>query len=401
MNRLTMILKISKLRFFFMMLFCYELAFSAWAPASTNQYQLSEKSKIKIAQIRVGNSLARQLTANEKGAPAPKNISDLKGFNELVPFVSPSPDQEDAGTCLFMSLTGIAEWFLNKKNGSTFKQNGIYDLSERWWVNMNSRLQSEGKIDQWMTDTIYLFNRFSGVLNSSYPFTKGWFQLSNSVITKAQETSAGARFGTTYNWLDETASTRLAMVKLPHFQRIVLFHDQNPSPWNFGEANFQVVELVKKSLQTYKAPVQVIYNHLGYWHSVFILGYDDNLPTYNCYFIRETREFYQQEIAKTEILLKQTNDLELSGELQSKLNMLKSNSVKFGSVHKKNGGCRQQGMFYVRDSQYSDSSEEMYHYDLSHLQYSKPYSKKIILREYNWLSDLANNVIQITTNPEM
>lgn len=401
MNRLTMILKIGKLRLFFMLFFCNELAFSAWAPLSTNQYQLSEKSKAKIAHSRLKTQSSLPLKANEKGAPAPKNISDLKGFNELVSFVSPSPDQEDAGTCLFMSLTGIAEWFLNKRHGGSFSQNGATDLSERWWVNMNSRIQSDGKINQWMTDTIYLFNRFSGVLNKSYPYTKGWFELANGVINKAHETSVGARFGTAYNWIDETASTSLAMVKLPSFQRIILFHDQNPSPWSFGEANFQVVEQVKKSLHKYKSPVQVIYNHLGYWHSVFIIGYDDNLPTYNCYFIRETRQFYQQEIEKTAEALKQTRDSELSGELQSKLDMLKANSAKFEMVHKKNGGCRSKGMFYVRDSQYSDSSEELYHYQLGHLQYSKPYSKRIILREYNWLSDLANNVIQITTNPRM
>lgn len=399
MNRLAMNLKFSKLRFFLLIFFCYELAFSAWAPISTNQYHLSEKSKLKIAHSLLGNSFSRQLTASEKGAPAPKNISDLRGFNELVPFVSPSPDQEDAGTCLFMSLTGIAEWFLNKMNGSSFRQNGPYDLSERWWVNMNSRLQSEGGISQWMTDTIYLYNRFSGVLNKVYPFTKGWFQLNNGRINKAPETSAGAKFGTAFNWIDETASTNLIMTKLPNFQRVIIFHDQNPSPWSFGQANFQVVEQVKQSLQKYKAPVQVIYNHLGYWHSVFIVGYDDNLPTYNCYFIQETREFYQHEIQRIEDLLNQFKDTELIAELQSKLDMLKSNSAKFEIVHKRNGGCRKQGMFYVRDSQYSDSSEEMYHYDLNHIQYSKPYSKRIILREYNWLSDLANNVIQITTNP--
>lgn len=386
MNRLAVIKKICKLRLGIFLLFCSELALSAWAPASTSQFQLSSKVL----------SVQRQLVQGEPGAPAPKNISDLKGYNELLPFVSPSPDQEEAGTCLFMSLTGIAEWFLNRQKGVHFKQNGDTDLSERWWVNMNSRLSSQDKLSSWTTDTIYLFNRFSGVLNSSYPYTKGWFYFINGVITKAFDQQLGAAFGTTYNWIDETANSSLTSVKLPTFQRIILHQDSSKDPWSFGEGRFQLVEKVKQSLQTYKAPVQVIYNHLGYWHSVFIVGFDDQLPTYNCYFIRETREFYKKEILKFHSQWQIAVDLEVKKELLSKIELLKSNSQKFEQVHKRNGGCRQRGMFYVRDSQYVDPSEEVYHYDLIHHEYSKPYAKRIILREYNWLSDLSSHVMQIS-----
>src|SRR4051812_43128067 len=33
----------------------------------------------------------------------------LGGFNELIPYVLASPDQEDAGSCLYMAITGLAE----------------------------------------------------------------------------------------------------------------------------------------------------------------------------------------------------------------------------------------------------------------------------------------------------
>lgn len=387
-----------KLRVLVGMVLYHQLAAAAWAPLATSQYQISQKSLMKLEALR-GKKNTEQLVPFAQGAPAPQKLSDLKGFNELVPFVTPSPDQEDAGTCLFMSLTGIAEWFLQKHNASnTFKQDGATDLSERWWVNMNSRVQTEKTNPQWTTDTIFLYNQFAGVLNASYRYTKDWFQVFNNIIRKSSAAEPGALFGTSYNWIDETRNYSLTSVKLPTFQRVILLKDPKGDPWNFGEATPLIVEQVKNSLRQYKAPVQVIYNHLGYWHSVFIVGYDDNLPSMNCYFIRETKAFYQSEIAKVQNQLSQIVDKDLKNELIAKKDLLIRNQAKLEIVHRKNGGCRSRGMFYVRDSQYSDGGEEIYHYDLNHPEYSKHYSKRIILREYNWLMDLSNHVVQIMTS---
>lgn len=399
MNRLALMSGFIKLRVLMGMVLYHQLVIAAWSPAATSQYQISEKSRTKLMAL-LGRKSTEQLLPFAQGAPAPQKISDLKGYNELVPFVTPSPDQEDAGTCLFMSLTGIAEWFLQRNSShGPFKQDGPSDLSERWWVNVNSRFSSEQKFSNWATDTIYLYNQFAGVLNSSYRYTKNWFQVFNNLISKSFPGEPGAKLGTSYNWIDETKNHSLSTVRLPTFQRIVLHKDTKGDPWNFGEAPALIVEQVKRSLQLHKAPVQVIYNHLGYWHSVFIVGFDDNLPSMNCYFIRETKEFYRSEIAKVQSQISQIIDKDLKSELMAKKELLIRNQAKLETVHRKNGGCRSRGMFYVRDSQYSDAHEEIYHYDLKHPEYSRHYSKRLILREYNWLMDLANHVIQITATP--
>ena len=67
-----------------------------------------------------------------------RNIDELQGFNELVPYVLPSPQQEDAGSCLYMSLTGIAEWWLARLNPAVSRRpNGPLDLSERHLINIS------------------------------------------------------------------------------------------------------------------------------------------------------------------------------------------------------------------------------------------------------------------------
>ena len=366
-------------------------------PKSQNQYLLSEASEKKRLQLY--KSLRHEVykSFRDQGAPAPQDPADLRGFNELVPFVSPSPDQEDAGTCLFMSLTGIAEWWLAKLSNVKFTQDGPTDLSERWWVNVNDRFKrSRLAIDNWITDTIYLFNQSPAVLNADYRYTKGWSKTSWGQTVKAKPNEGGANYGTLYNWIDEIDLFKPKTMSLPKFERTVIYKDPDQNPWQFGGLTFAAVDKVKSLLQTYKAPIQVVYNHLGYWHSVFIVGYDDELPTYNCYFIRETKEYFASERNRTQAEMSRTNDDQLLGELKKKYTELVNNEKKLEKVHKRNGGCRAKGMFYVRDSQYPDASEEIYKYDPKNPGSYSHYAKRIILREYNWLSDLSNHVVLIS-----
>ena len=61
-------------------------------------------------------------------------------------------------------------------------------------------------------------------------------------------------------------------------------------------------------------------------------------------------------------------------------------------------GCSQKGVFYVRDSIYRDPTGPVYHYDFANPAADKNYSKRIILREYDWLTHLSNHVNVITAH---
>lgn len=396
--------------FFTFLILFFPMAKSAvWAP------KIANKSYIRSQEIFPAPAIfntTEQLDLDshfDRVAPAPRKISDLKGFNELVPYVTPSPDQENAGTCLFMSLTGIVEWWLHKLNNVTqFVQDGPFDLSERWWVNLNTRWQAQlnpkqnqvlnsrqTSVVNWKTDTIYLYNQYPAALNRNYRYAKGWYAKVNDEVVKASSLSAGALYDANYNWIDEIDVARPMTIPIPKFERQVLFQDPSGEPWSFGSANNSLIDQVKLALQKFKAPIQVIYNHLGFWHSVFIVGFDDQLPTLNCYFINESIQYFDYEAKKAFKNAQKTMDEDTRKKFIDRYLLMLQSGKKLISVHKKNGGCHARGMFYVRDSQYSDNSEEKYKYDLQNPTANKFYSRRIILREYDWLSNLANHVILI------
>lgn len=330
-------------------------------------------------------------------ALAPKDVSQLSGFTELLPYVTPSPDQYDAGTCMFMSLTGVVEWWMMRLGHSTqFVQDGPYDLSERWWVNESVWSDNVKDIDNWYTDGIYLWSGKTGYLNSSYRYTKGWYtEKKEGGIKKAKPNAPGALYDTSYNWIDETDHIKGKKVKMPKFTRRVIYADPDENPWSIGKAPANIVEQVKEALLTEKSPVQVIYNHEGFWHSVFILGFDENMSSQNCPFLQESQDYFKAEADKAQKAAEETENAKDKEKLLNRAKKYNRYLKTLTTAIQKGGGCHE-GMFYVRDSIYSDPSEELYHYDLSNPAGDTPYSKRIILREFDWLRYLGNNVTVIT-----
>lgn len=336
----------------------------------------------KIYGYKYPNSIQEGTAPVLSSALAPEKIGSLKGFNELLPFVTPAPDQEDANSCMLMSLTGVMEWWLQKLNNSThFSQNGPYDLSERWWMNLSNDASKTSRSPYWFTDAVYLFNSSGAALNSDYPFVKNWYRETDEDIFPSAPYSKGSKYGVRYNWIDHTDNVPQPLVKLPKMTRKILFKSPNENPWAIGESSEQVVQDMIEAFQTYKAPIQVIYNHEGYWHSVYVIGYDDEMSSQGCPFVNESLAFYQKEADTAN----SRGDLKRSKKfLRYKAHLLKS--------FQSEGGCHPKGMFYVRDSQYPDPSEEHYIYDPQNPAANKPYSKRIVLREFDWIRTMANHV---------
>ena len=99
----------------------------------------------------------------------------IGGFNDLLSYVVTAPEQDDAGSCLFMSHTGTLEWWMNrlKKNSGKNKIN----LSERYMMNLAKAKVGQSSIDNWRTDNIYRLNKNRiHYRNQSFPFTKSWWK---------------------------------------------------------------------------------------------------------------------------------------------------------------------------------------------------------------------------------
>ena len=349
------------------------------------------------------------LTADEKS---------LGGYTELLEYSLPAPDQEDAGTCYYMSLTGIMEWWLAKLNPQLDRSSdGPLDLSERFSLNLAFATEdADAGVDEFQTDGIYFFNHKPfAVLNRDYRFTKGWFtEDKNGNIHKATKDIKGAEYGTSYNWVDETKQLKKGQfIQLPKFTRNIIFRAYGGDLWSVGKAPEDIVEKVKKALVENKAPVQVIYNHMGYWHTVNVLGFDDNRSTEGCQFVEENRQFFKGMKSPPDTYipgpLRSVNsddppkytepptDTTIDPHLKEKNKTLSANLEK---AYKAGGGCNPNGVFYVRDSQYPDPEAADYIYNPE--QYpndKKPYNRRIILREYAWLKYLGNHAVQILATP--
>lgn len=355
----------------------------------------------RIQGTKYPNNLDEGTQPVHSTALSPLRWEELGGYNELLPYMTPSPDQEDAGTCLFMSLTGVAELWLRKLNGITFySPDDDFDLSERWWVNQSQWSDYYTPVKNWNTDAIYMFNVGPAVRNRDYRFTKGWYREGQSGIEPAAPYSQGAKYDTSYNWIDETEKHELDKVQLPRFSRKILYADPDQNPWAIGGAPDNIVEKVQEAFRRYNAPIQVIYNHQGYWHSVFIVGFDENLSLGECPFINETFVEYkkQEEISKNDA--DRETDPKKKRKHENRAHRFSRYQKELSSSISRHGGCGHQGVFYVRDSQYSDPTEPIYRYDFSNPEGDKPYSKRVILREYEWLQSLSNHVVVISAKPK-
>ncbi len=314
-----------------------------------------------------------------------RDLKNPNAYTELIPYLLPAPNQQDAGSCLYMALTGMAEWWKARlDNNIAPKSQSDYDLSERYLMNVNDNpsLISSGSP---LVDTILSFNSLGSkaVLNRDYPFTMGWIKDTNNGYVRSDSSDKDAYYSTSVNWINELSTVQAQPVKVPFFSRVLIFKDKVQDRWAVNVAPKDIVDQVKTMLLKNKAPVTVIYNHYLYWHAVNIVGYNDDEPTNNCKFTSgfpAAARQKAQEVATTDpARAKRWNEYADSVEKATQLE----------------GGCQPTGVFYVRDSLYKDDQGEIYDYDKNNQGEEENYTKKVIQREYQWLKRFSNHAYQI------
>lgn len=324
-------------------------------------------------------------------ALVPNQDSFLGGFNELLPFVMPAPYQDNAGSCLFMSHTGAVEVLLNQKSKTKT------DLSERYFMNLQKASVGENRISNWRTDTIFRLNETTKMYkNKDFRFSKGWYKTKNGKRVYAKEEEQGAFYGTRYNWVIDTKSlAKTPSIKLPELEREVIFADPSENQWNVGTAPSDIVTRVKNALKKNKAPVIVIYNHVGFWHANLVVGYNDKTSSDGCPFVSNYNEKMNK---RADEIIKESTEVK-DPKQRRKLERKAANFRRRGqSVHDDylaKGGCSGKGVFYVRDSIYPQEDQPLYDYDLSKTGEEQHMNASIILREYEWLERLSNHAVQI------
>ena len=150
----------------------------------------------------------------------------------------------------------------------------------------------------------------------------------------------------------------------------------------------------KTALKTRKAPVLVIYNHFGYWHAVYVMGFDDEADSEHCSFVERSRKHYVTSVENIRKELDNTTDPYAREKLEKRLAKAERTTSAMEAAWQRGGGCAGKGVFYVRDSIYEDQDGPVYDYDPSRRGDEAPYSSSVILHEYEWLKYLSNHVVQ-------
>lgn len=321
-----------------------------------------------------------------------------QGFSALLPYIFPSPNQEDAGSCLYMATTGNIEWWMAKLNPKYSREmNGPLDISERFMMNVAGDKEYSESIRNWKTDTIYLANHPKGLLkNQAYPYTKGWYKFVDGERVKAEPYEQDADYGTIYNWFSEIPNFKAnEYLHTPQFKREILYADPESNQWNVGITPMNIVETVKNKLIENQAPVLVMYNHYGYWHVHMIVGFDDEADTNDCEFSKGTIPYMAKKAEKYRVMANEEKDPEAKKKLEAKAERYTKLSQKLDGIFDKIGGCKGKGAFYVRDSLYSSRDGQNYDYGTDSPHDDRTYAKEVILREYEYLNVLSNHLIQI------
>jgi len=312
-------------------------------------------------------SLAPQQSAFFANSIVPSPSFD----KDLMDYVFASPNQFDAGTCLFMSSTGAMEILMNQHtNMSQANYLGDTDLSERFLMNASNYVPRTD-LDYSITDVVETYNHFGGsLLNRDYPFTAGYMVEEGNGTRPANANEDGAYFTLSINWVDDLPTDwQNSLTETPKADRTMIAIDPNlngNSIWNVGLFNDEVVERVKYELRVRNAPVIIIYNHYLYWHADIIVGYDDNASIGECPMVKSTLSHFEEN-GNTAYVNRVESQME------------------------REGGCSTSGVFYVRDSIYEGTSQEpMYSYSDQYA-FEKPYSQRIIERSYDWVKYLSNH----------
>lgn len=351
-------------------------------------------SVIFSAQAQISDLLQDRLPTVDKGNTYKRSIDTFEGgFNKLVPYVMPSPNQGNAGSCLFMSHTSAVEWWVNKlnSNGKNIK------LSERYMMNLSKAGIGDDIVKNWRTDTVYRLNKL-GVhySNESFRFTKNWYRsLANSQRVAARAQAQGAFYSELYNWVIEYNLLGEPEFTLPKFERDVIFADPASNQWNVNIAPKDIVERVKKALVKKEAPVLVMYNHMGFWHVSTVYGFNDHASTKGCPFVSSFGPYMKSRAQELREQASQTIDPRERRSLMKKAETFEQRGTMVEKSFDQNGGCAEKGIFYVRDSLYPDETMPIYDYDLERSGEEEHLNLPLISREYAWLERLANHVIQI------
>lgn len=293
---------------------------------------------------------------------------------DLVPYVLASPNQMDAGSCLFMSNTGAMEILMNQHTPlDQVSYGGTTDLSERYLMAAYNHVKTT-VLPYFLTDLVFVYETLGGsLLNADYPFCAGYVKDNSSgSVSIAQPTDEGAYLSLYYNWFDMMPSDWQSMlVSTPSADRTAIFVDpkrDKNSQWRVALFDDDVVERIKYELRTKNAPVIVIYNHYLYWHANIVVGYDDTLDSNGCPMVEDMVGYFKEKGA---------------GSYASAVEAHMA----------QHGGCSQHGVFYVRDSIYDGGAEEpMYDYSTSEVSVQPyKYSRRITKLSYNWAKYLGNH----------
>ena len=305
---------------------------------------------------------------------APDQAAYGEANTDLIDYVLASPNQFDAGSCLFMTTTGAVELLMHQHTDlDEVEYNGDTDLSERFLMSAYQDVPSS-TLRYWLTDTVYTYNHFGGsLLNRDYPFTAGYVrETASGNLVPCERGDDGAYYSCSYNWFDERPEGWEAMlVDTPAVDRTVAFADPSRSDsaqWNVGLMDDEDVEKIKYMLRTRRAPVVVIYNHYLYWHADIIVGYDDTVSTDGCPMVESSMDHFDSEGASG-----------YTRKIEAHMDEI--------------GPCTSKGIFYVRDSIYDGGAdEENYEYSPG---FNEKYSKRIVERSYNWVKYLGNHAYSI------
>lgn len=324
--------------------------------------------------------------------PSEEQMKD--GFNELLNHVVAAPPQGDAGSCLFMSHTGTLEWWINRIEGLTNAQK--IDLSERYMMNLSKAKVGQSFIKNWRTDNVYRLNANQvHYRNETFPFTKLWWKRdANGERIEAMENEEGAEYGTQGNWVVMLNTLPNADIKLPKFERRVIHADTERNQWSILNAPKDIVSQIKNALETYRSPVNVIYNHHGFWHANVIVGYHDEISTNNCEHVRTFSAVMNKKALDLRKMASETDNPKKKRKYLKKAKKYERQSAEVADELEKRT-CSAKGVFYVRDSIYSYSEADMYDYDPTREGEEKRMNSPVILREYQWMELLGNHAFQI------
>ncbi len=317
-------------------------------------------------------SWARPVITTRLQCPTDKHVFkdgvDSRAF-ALESELLPSPNQFDAGSCLFMATTGAVEILLNQHVDGAPSSEGDTDLSERWLLNAYMDVPI---FAYFITDLFATFNHFTQALpNTDFRFTADYVvEDAEGNIERVPAGTEDSFLSCRVNWLYELDEAwQDTAVDVPEVGRTLVFVDpdlDDNSIWNVGIMDGDVVERIKHELVTKNAPVLLVYNHYLYWHATLIVGYDDEADAGDCPFVRDAIDYYREQGAD-------------------------AYATKIEAAMTAQGGCSTTGVFYVRDSIYTGgASEADYTYNTDPAVVDK-YSKTVVTHEYDWARYLGNH----------